>query len=323
MSCYNIFYNTLISIILVIGCLFLTSFASASAGIEAYQGDTITLQGYSYGSQMVYLFLTGPNLPVNGVALNDITARADEGHFTEVSVDSNDHWVYKWGTNTMGGRLDAGTYTVWVVNGPNDRSRLNAAEYSTISVKLGTPTITIVTHAIPGTLELNTNPDGASVLIGDDYRGSTPLTIGGFEPGTYTVTFSRFGYSKLSTPVRVESGKTTEVSGTLIPLTGSLEITTSLPGARILLDNVSQGIGPVTLANLTMGNHTLTVVKEGYVTTEQMVQVIPGRTTQITLPLVPVSPSNREILPASGSDPAILIAGFFVILLAIRQLRTQ
>jgi hypothetical protein len=72
-----------------------------------------------------------------------------------------------------------------------------------------------------------------------------------------------------------------------------------------------------------MGNHTLTVVKEGYVTTEQMVQVIPGRTTQITLPLVPVSPSNREILPASGSDPAILIAGFFVILLAIRQLRTQ
>jgi hypothetical protein len=174
-----------------------------------------------------------------------------------------------------------------------------------------------------GTLELNTTPDGASVLIGDDYRGSTPLTIGGFEPGTYTVTFSRFGYSKLSTPVRVESGKTTEVSGTLMPLTGSLEITTSLPGARILLDNVSQGIGPVTLANLTMGNHTLTVVKEGYVTTEQMVQVIPGRTTQITLPLVPVSPSNREILPASGPDPALLIAGFFVILLAIRKLRTK
>lgn len=137
------------------------------------------------------------------------------------------------------------------------------------------------------------------------------------------MTFSRFGYSKLSTPVRVESGKTTVVSGTLIPLTGSLEITTSLPGAWILLDNVSLGIGLVTLANLTMGNHTLTVVKEGYVTTEQMVQVIPGRTTQITLPLVPVSPSNREIVPASGPDPAILIAGFFVILLAIRQVQTK
>jgi hypothetical protein len=310
-------------IILVIGCLSLTSFASASLGIEAYRGDTITLQGYSYGSPTVYLFLTGPNLPVNGVALHDITARADEGHFTEVSVDGNDHWVYKWGTNTIGGGLDTGTYTVWVVNGPNDRSRLNDAEYRTISVELGTPTITVATHAIPGAMALNTIPEGASVVIGDEYRGSTPLTIGGFEPGMYTVIFSRFGYSKLSTPVRVESGKTTEVMGTLHPLTGSLEITTTPPGARILLDTISQGIDPVTLADLAMGNHTLTVVKEGYVTTELIVPVIPGRTTQITISLVPVSPSNPEILPVSGPDPAILIAGFIVILLVIRQLRTQ
>jgi hypothetical protein len=319
----NLFCNALISIILVIGCLSLTSFASASLGIEAYRGDIITLQGYSYGSSTVYLFLTGPNLPVNGVALNDITARADEGYFTEVSVDSNDHWVYKWGTNTIRGRLDTGTYTVWVVNGPNDRSRLNDAEYRTISVELGTPTITIATHAIPGTLVLNTTPEGASVVIGDEYRGSTPLIIGEFEPGTYTVTFSRFGYSKLSTPVRVESGKTTEVMGTLQPLTGSLEITTIPPGARILLDTVSQGIGPVTLANLTMGNHTLTVGKEGYVMTELIVPVIPGRTTQITISLVPVSSSYPEILPASGPDPVIMIAGFIVILLVIRYLRIQ
>jgi hypothetical protein len=70
----------------------------------------IPLSGYSYDSSAVYLFLTGPNLPVNGVALNEITARADEGHFTEVSVDSNDHWEYQWGTKAIGGRLDAGTY---------------------------------------------------------------------------------------------------------------------------------------------------------------------------------------------------------------------
>jgi len=223
----------------------------------------------------------------------------------------------------MGGRLDEGTYTVWVVNGPNDRSRMNAAEYSTISVNLRTPTITTATHAIPGSLVLNTTPGGASVIIGEDYRGSTPLTIGGIEPGTYTVTFSRFGYTKLSTPVSVKAGQTTEVTGTLLPLTGSLEITTSPPGARILLDSVNQGISPLTLENLTMGNHTLTVIKEGHVTTEQMVRIISGRTTQITIPLVPVSPSNPEILPASGPDPAILIAGFIVILQLIRYLRTQ
>lgn len=292
-------------------------------GIEAYRGDTITLQGYSYGSPTVYLFLTGPNLPANGVALDDIASSADEGHFTKVSVDDNDHWLYRWGTGTMGGRLDEGTYTVWVVNEPNDRSRLNAAEYSTISVKLGTPTITTAIHAIPGFLVLNTTPERALIVIGDYYRGSTPLTIGGIEPGTYTVTFSRFGYSKLSTPVQVKAGETTEVIVTLLPLTGSLEITTSPTGARILLDSVNQGIGPLTLENLTMGNHMITVVKEGYVNTEQIVRIIPGRTSQITIPLVPVSPSNPEILPAQGPGSAILIAGFIVILLAIRQLRTK
>jgi hypothetical protein len=47
------------------------------------------------------------------VLLNDIPARADEGHFTEVCVDSNDYWEYRWGANAIGGRLDAGTCTVW------------------------------------------------------------------------------------------------------------------------------------------------------------------------------------------------------------------
>ena len=85
-------------------------------------------------------------------------------------------------------------------------------------------------QAISGTLVLKTYPDGASVLIDTVYRGSTPLTIESIEPRTYEVTFSRFGYAKLSTPVRVDSGKTTEVNGALIPLTGSLDITTSPPG---------------------------------------------------------------------------------------------
>jgi hypothetical protein len=44
--------------------------------------------------------------------------------------------VYKWGTNSIGGRLDAGTYTVWVVNGPNDLSHLNSVDYSMIEVNL-------------------------------------------------------------------------------------------------------------------------------------------------------------------------------------------
>jgi hypothetical protein len=222
----------------------------------------------------------------------------------------------------MGGRLDAGTYTVWVVNRPLDRSQLAKADYNTISIMLGTPVIKIISPVIPGSLVLNTSPDGASVLINDVYRGSTPLIIERIEPGTYGVTFSRFGYAKLSTPLRVESGKTTEVSGALIPLTGSLDITSSPAGARILLDAVNQGVTPVSLPDITVGNHTLTVVKEGYVTAEQRVTVVKG-TTQISISLVPVSPLLMDTLRAAGPAPATLIAGFITILLVIRYLQRE
>ena len=307
-----------ILIIILSICLVLTGPALADGGIDAYYGETVTLQGYSYGSTNVYLFLTGPNLPVNGVALDDISARADQGYFTRVDVDDRDHWVYRWGTNSINGRLDEGTYTVWVMNGPYDRSRLDLADYRTISVHLKTPLITTVTRAIPGTLTLTTAPDGASVVIDKTYRGSTPLTIEGLAPGTHTVTFSQFGYFPLSVPVSVRAGEITEVSGTLLPLTGSLEIITSPPEARIQLDSVDQGTSPLTLKNITTGNYTLTVIKEGYGTTVQTVKVLSNQTTQITVPLEPVFSPGSGLFPALGPDPAVMTAGFILVLLVIR-----
>jgi len=161
------------------------------------------------------------------------------------------------------------------------------------------------------------------VLINDIYRGSTPLIIERIEPGTYGVTFSRFGYAKLSTPVRVESGKTTEVRGALIPLTGSLDIIKSPTGARILLNTIHLEVTPVSLPNLTVGNYTLTVVKEGYVPVEQRVTVVEDRTTQITISFGPVSLPIVDTLRAAGFAPATLVVSFITILLVCRHLRRE
>ena len=297
-------------------CLVLVATGSAAGMISAYMGETIDLQGYSAGSPMIYLFVTGPNLPINGVALHDISARADEGHFTTVSVDSNDRWEYRWSTNTIGELLDAGTYTIWAVDRPNDRSRLAVADYTTITVTLMTPTIAVDTPVVPGTLELTTSPEGASVVIDEAYRGSTPLTIKGVEPGSYQVTFSRPGYVTLSTPARVEPGKTTQITGMLYPSTGSLAINSSPSGARILIDSTELGTAPVTLSNLTSENHTVTVIKEGYLTAEHTVQIIPGQTIPMTVMLVPASHTTGT-LQAAGSVPGFLMGFAIVFLLGI------
>src|SRR5512137_1157543 len=230
--------------IIMIGCLLLVSGAATAAGIQVYTGDIVTLQGYSTGSQTVYLFLTGPNLPVNGVALDNINARADQGHFTQVDVDSNDHWIYRWGTNSVGGRLDAGAYTVWVVDSPTDRSHLNGASYRTISVGLDTPGITIdtpVTSLVPGTMDLSSSPNETSVVVNNAYKGKTPLRLGGLTPGTYNVTFSRFGYYPFSTPVKVEPGSVSIVVASLEQQSGGLLINTSPAGARVIIDGADVG----------------------------------------------------------------------------------
>ncbi len=314
----NIHCRSQTAILMIIGCLVFTT------GVSAEDTPYSKIDSPVRTSPVpVHLFLTGPNLPVNGAALNAITARADEGHFTEVSVDTNDHWEYPGATIAFGGRLDAGTYTVWVVNRPNDRSQLAKADYTTISVRLGTPVIKVNSPKIPGTLVLNTLPDGASVLIDDMYRGSTPLTIVRINPGTYGVTFSRFGFAKLSTPVRVESGKKTEVSGEFIPLTGSFYITTRPPGAWILLDTINLGVTPITLPNLTVGNHSLTIGKEGYVTAEQRVIVVVDRTTENTISLVPASLPLVDVKRRAGPAPSPLIADFITILQVMRYLRRE
>ena len=316
-------HPVIVSCMLALACLLLIPSASAAPGIQASFGDIIPLSGYSPSSQTVYLFLTGPNLPANGVALNDISKRAEEGGFTIVQVDSNDRWSYKWGTGSIGGRLDEGTYTIWVVNGPNDRSHLSQADYSTISVTLGKPSISINTPVQPGSMDLRSVPDGASVVMGEKYLGKTPMKVSDLSPGTYDVIFSQLGYQKFSTLVPVEAGKITEVSATLVPDTGALAITSVPAGASVLVDGKNSGIAPVTVGNLTVGNHTVAVSLDGYISMQQTVTVVLGQTLPVTIGLSSVPLQKTETTHAAGPEVISLIAGFIAIMLLIQYVRRR
>ena len=279
----------------------------AAAQVQTYMGDVVPLSGYSYGGPYVYLFLTGPNLPVNGVALHNINLRADQGEFTVVPVDSDGHWEYRWGTGDVGGRLDAGVYTVWVVDGPNDRSQLGTADYSTISVELSVPSISAGFPVQPGqpprpgTMDITSTPDGATVMVNSAFRGVTPLTLSGLPPGTYNLSLSKSGYSILSTPVTVESGSDSEVTATLVLQTGSIAVNTTPPGAAITLDGTGAGVSPATIRNLTPGNHTLALALTGFETRTMTVQVVGDLTTIADISFLP--PATVTTLPPTTPAP--------------------
>jgi hypothetical protein len=140
--------------------------SAESDSIEAYMGETIPFHGVSYGSNTVYLFLTGPNLPANGVPLNDIMQHADQGAFTIIDVDSDQQWSYRWDTSRLHNRLDYGTYTVYVVADPVDRSQIAGHQFSTISVFLKNPGLSGV--SVSG---------GTSYTLNPEDRTSAPKSI--------------------------------------------------------------------------------------------------------------------------------------------------
>ncbi len=114
-----------------------------SSGNQSYfLGESITLSGKNTDSSNVYLFITGPNTPVNGANLNDIQAvvNGQAGSFTQETVNTDDTWSYKWETSNL--NIDAGSYTIYAVGVPADKDHLKDAKYATASVIIKKPFVT-------------------------------------------------------------------------------------------------------------------------------------------------------------------------------------
>jgi hypothetical protein len=234
-------------------------------------------------------------------------------------VNSDGHWSYDWNTGDAGGTLDAGAYTVWVADRRTDRSHLSTAEYNTIAVGLSVPSLNAGISdgsgtsgpLQPGSIEFNAVPDGTSVVINNEYKGMTPLTVSNLSPGTYTITLSHFRYAALSVPVIVRAGTVSEVNATLVALTGSLFVNTTPAGAQLMLDGIAAGMSPATLPDIIQGSHLLNISKEGFATQSIPVLISTNQTTTADIVLLP---SGGTAMP--GFLPITIAAGILVALLA-------
>ena len=309
--------------VVLIVVLALFSGATAAGVTQTYMGDVVKLSGYSYASDTVWLFLTGPNLPPNGVALDNINRLADQGGATRIDVDADGHWTYEWNTGSTGGKLDAGSYTVWVTDRPADRSHLSTTDYTTISIGLSVPSVTAGTSGgsgqtseqpQAGSIEFNTVPDGTSVSINNAYKGMTPLTVSNLSPGIYTIILSHFRYAALSLPVTVQAGSVSEVNATLVALTGSLFVNTTPAGAQLTVDGFTAGISPATLSDIIQGSHLINVSKEGFVTQSIPVLITTNQTTTVNVVLLPSGG-----IGATGFLPLTVAAGILMALLVARK----
>jgi hypothetical protein len=118
-----------------------------------YIGQNIKLSGLNTVSYKTYLFITGPNLNVNGAQINSGNPRVypvvigDPNTYPDVPVNGDNTWTWTWGTANIA--LDSGTYTVWATSQMADASTggLSNVSYSTTTVNLRKPFISAISSA--------------------------------------------------------------------------------------------------------------------------------------------------------------------------------
>jgi hypothetical protein len=116
----------------------------ASGSQSYYLGEEIKFTGTNSETYQTYLFLVGPNLPVNGALINDPNPRIKPSQdgipatFQVVDVDgATNTWSWKWGTANIA--LDAGTYTIYAVSDSRNAGNLTNVAFGTTSILIKKP----------------------------------------------------------------------------------------------------------------------------------------------------------------------------------------
>ncbi len=134
--------------------------------------------------------------------------------------------------------------------------------------------IDVTLKPMPSALSVMSTPPGARVFLNDKIRGQTPLVIDATEPGNYTVRAELEGYEPQSRAIEIGRAQTKVVDLTLVRNTGSLELVTDPPGAKVIVDGQDKGLTQAGAPDapsqvmkvdlLPVGEHKLQLSKKGF-----------------------------------------------------------
>jgi hypothetical protein len=141
---------------------------------------------------------------------------------------------------------------------------------------------------------MDTTPAGAQVVIDGKASGTTPVTLTR-NAGVHTVELHGTGAAR-TISVNVVAG--TEVAQYVelpkgAPSPGQLQVRTEPAGARVTVDGVARGASPVTIGDLTPGQHAV-VLESDSGTSKQTVTIEAGATASLMVQLTP------QGIPLSG-----------------------
>ena len=125
-----------------------------------------------------------------------------------------------------------------------------------------------------GQLHILSIPSGAQVFIDGEHAGATPLRTGRIPAGLHQLKLTAGeSFKAASNTVVVERGQEKEVKIRLLPVKGSIAVSSDPSGATVYLDGEGKGNTPLFVYGVTVGQYSLKLVKAGCEDWEKQITV--------------------------------------------------
>jgi hypothetical protein len=154
----------------------------------------------------------------------------------------------------------------------------------------------IVPSLVPGQLNVNSTPSGASVSVDrqTDPAWITPYTMPGLTPGQHTVVLTKPGYATETRTVEVSSNSKLFLAVALTELNASISAVSQPAGAQLFIDGKDTGrLTPVQLSWDKPGAHTFLFRKQGYLDETATANLAPGETVHLSPTLKPLGNADE------------------------------
>ncbi|NYT06449.1 MAG: PEGA domain-containing protein, partial [Methanomicrobiales archaeon] len=147
-----------------------------------------------------------------------------------------------------------------------------------------------------GLIFIQSTPSSADIYLDGVYEGKTGIPIINIPAGYHLLEVKLDGYSTYSEIIDINTDDELDRTVSLLPLTGSVSITSNPTGASVSIDGVDRGVTPLTISGISEGTHSLSISKSGYEEHTEILTVVVGQTTEVNVSLTVVG-----VIPFPGT----------------------
>lgn len=115
-----------------------------------------------------------------------------------------------------------------------------------------------------GVVTINTEPQGAEVIVNGAVRGKTPLVVGDVPKGRTTLKLRLDGFKDIAESIAVNAGDEQTLNYVMEGLPGTIALSSVPAGARFYVNGEPKGQGPLVLAGLVPGRYEVRAELEGF-----------------------------------------------------------